>query len=336
MARPWSEYSRAASGAAAAAAGLGARAIERALDALIPIGCLNCDTALPQGAAVDDFCRRCQERLSVLAGRLCDRCGVLLRDDPMCKEDVALADARRFICPGCRMDPPLFAAARGLYAYDGTGRELVLGLKRARRFRVAELVAAPLAEAGAALAGEADVIVPVPLSRRRRVARRFNQAALLGLALSSRTGLPCDATSLVRTRHTPYQTERGREAREENLLGAFAVRPPGRFAGRRVLLVDDVMTSGATINSCASVLLDEGAEAIFALVLARRLMFRAPPVVLLPEREVRGAPGFAKGTAVRNASDDTDGTSGTDGTGGTGKRTQGRARAGWRQGGGER
>ena len=155
--------------------------------------------------------------------------------------------------------------------YDEGSRGLVLGFKYADRTEGAAAYGAWLARAGAELAGEADLIVPVPLHWMRLFARRFNQAALLAQALGVETGLPVVPDLLLRRRHTPSQGRLSVDQRRRNVAGAFAVkgaRAP-RLAGRRVLLVDDVLTTGATVSACARTLRRGGAGAVDVLVLAR-------------------------------------------------------------------
>jgi ComF family protein len=115
----------------------------------------------------------------------------------------------------------------------------------------------------------ADLVVPVPLHPARLAERGYNQAALLGAAAASELGAPLAATALRRTRHTPQQARLDRARRLENVARAFQVRDPGRVRGRRVVLVDDVTTTGATLAACAEALRAAGAASVQALVVAR-------------------------------------------------------------------
>lgn len=128
-----------------------------------------------------------------------------------------------------------------------------------------------LAEAGVTLlpAGRADLLVPVPLHPRRQRERGFNQAALLAERVGRVWGRPVIASALVRTMATPPQTELSGEARRRNVRGAFAVVRPRQVAGRRVLLIDDVMTTGATVEACAAPLRGAGAAEVGVLTVAR-------------------------------------------------------------------
>jgi ComF family protein len=165
---------------------------------------------------------------------------------------------------------PYLRSSAGVYLFDGPLRQAVHGLKYRRRRRVArplgELLAAHLAGTGVRF----DAVVPVPLHRDRLRERGFNQAALLAAVLSERLGVPLQADGLQRVRSTGQQAGLGREARLENVAGAFgwvAASPPPA----RVLLLDDVLTTGATIAAAAQALCEAGAVSVDALALARAI-----------------------------------------------------------------
>jgi len=174
-------------------------------------------------------------------------------------------------------DPPVFGRARAAVLYDGTARDLVHRLKYDDRLDLAPTLARMMAGAGVELVAEADCLVPVPLHRWRLWRRRFNQAALLARGLSTLTGLPTDAQALARVKATRSQVGLTRAARARNLQGAFRVPEAARpgLQGRRVLLVDDVTTTGATANAAARALLRAGAAKVdlltFALVAGEAL-----------------------------------------------------------------
>lgn len=237
------------------------RAAGVALDAVLPPRCLKC------GAVVDGdglLCAACWPAVSFLAEPLCARCGISF---PYPVEG-------RAECAACLAEPPAFDAARAVFVYDDASRPLVLGFKHGDQLHAAPGFARWLARAGAAVIGEADLIVPVPLHWTRLFRRRFNQAAVLANALARLTGLPAAPDLLRRRRRTSSQGLLGRRARARNVAGAFALRPGGeaKVAGRAVLLLDDVLTSGATANACAAVLRRAGARKIFILTLARAVI----------------------------------------------------------------
>jgi ComF family protein len=231
-----------------------------ALDALLPPHCPTCEAAV---AVQGTFCADCFRALTPITAPFCRICGV-----PFLHRGQAGADG---LCPGCLERRPAFAAARAALRYDEGARRLILPFKHGDRTELAGPIAARMATAGAALLERADLLAPVPLHWRRLVARRYNQAALLGRRLARISGKPFLPDLLRRSRATPALGERGAAERAAVLDGAFALRRAGdaRIAGRRVLLVDDVMTSGATAEACARVLLEAGAAAVEVLAAAR-------------------------------------------------------------------
>lgn len=155
--------------------------------------------------------------------------------------------------------------------YDDQARRLILPLKHGDRVELAAILAPMMCRAGAELLRRADALVPVPLHRRRLFQRKYNQAAVLAFAVGRLAGRPVLPDALVRTRRTVPLDEKSPEERAREVAGSFAVRPSraAGLAGRRVLLVDDVMTSGATANACAAVLFASGAAAVDVLLAAR-------------------------------------------------------------------
>ncbi len=171
-------------------------------------------------------------------------------------------------CDGCLHHPPAWDRGRALMLYDGTGRRLILSLKHGDRTDLAVPLAKWLARIAPDMLEQADIIAPVPLHWRRGLYRRYNQSAELARFLAR--GRPCQFTPdlLSRTRKTVPQEGMTREERFENQAGAFAVRD-GDFVGKNILLIDDVMTSGATLSGCAEALRAAGAAQINVLVIAR-------------------------------------------------------------------
>jgi ComF family protein len=188
-----------------------------------------------------------------------------------CGYPFELMPAETPYCGACLQRRPVYDRARAAMAYDEGCRDLVLGFKHADRTEGAPAYAAWMARAAADLLDETDVIVPVPLHRWRLLRRRYNQAALLANALGKRERVPVAPDALVRKRNTPSQGAMTTDGRWRNVRGVFALRPAARrhIADRRVLLVDDVMTTGATLEACARTLKKAGAAGVDVVTLAR-------------------------------------------------------------------
>lgn len=165
----------------------------------------------------------------------------------------------------------MFRQARAALRYDDQARRLILPFKHADRVELGPILASMMLRAGSGLLAGAEVLVPVPLHRRRLYERKYNQAAVLALALGRMAQRPALPDGLVRSRRTASLDDKTAEERAAEVEGSFMVRPSrlARIAGRPVLLIDDVMTSGATANACATALLAAGATAVDVLAAAR-------------------------------------------------------------------
>lgn len=232
----------------------------RALDLLLPPHCASCDAPVERHG---QLCGACFRDLTFIAEPCCARCGLPFAHRGEMGEGGA--------CAACLAHPPPWGRARAGLAYDGRARHLVLPFKYADRTELVAALVPPMLRAGAPLLREAELLVPVPLHRRRLLSRRYNQAVLLARAVARATGLPLLPDALVRSRATPRLASLGAAERARTVDGAFTLRP-GRapaIAGHRVLLVDDLLTSGATAGACTRVLLASGAAAVDVLVAAR-------------------------------------------------------------------
>jgi ComF family protein len=208
-------------------------------------------------------CAACFGGVGFITRPFCARCGV-----PFAAAEQAGRDGA---CPTCQENPPRFGAARAALRYDMAGRRLILPLKHGDRTELVRTLAPQMARAGAELLQRADLLIPVPLHRRRLFKRRYNQAGLLASAVSKIGGVPALLDGLKRLRATPALEEKSPAERMAAVEDAFAVRTSraARIVGRRILLIDDVMTSGATANSCTKVLFEAGAAAVDVLTAAR-------------------------------------------------------------------
>ena len=228
------------------------------VDTIYPPRCLACTepTDRPHG-----LCPACWRDTHFIAGTTCGKCGVPLIGEAG-GEDV---------CEACRRHPPAWDRGAAAILYAGAGRRVVLALKHADRLDMVPPLGGWMATAGRELLGEADLIAPVPLHWLRLLRRRYNQSAELARRLGRIAGRPVVPDLLLRRRATPPQTG-NRTVRAANQAGAFAVNPRHarpRSPGGRVLLVDDVLTTGATLSTCADCLRAAGAAGIDVLVLAR-------------------------------------------------------------------
>jgi ComF family protein len=229
------------------------------LDLVLPPLCLKCRTPVAEPQSV---CAACWNELRFLGPPHCAQCGLPFPH--------ALGEGVK--CAACLAHPPPFACSRAALAYDDASRDLILSFKHADRLEAVPLFARWIASAGRDALDGAGVLVPVPLHWMRLAQRRYNQAAVLAHALSKLTGLPVDTAALARTRPTASQGEMpSARARKKNVVRAFAVaeRAKPALAAQKVVLVDDVLTTGATLAACAKALLRAGAATVSVVTLAR-------------------------------------------------------------------
>jgi ComF family protein len=229
-----------------------------ALDALLPPRCMLC------GEMVDEpgrLCAACWPSLDFIAEPLC----------PCCGTPFAMPVPSGLLCAACLAKPPLYRRARAALIYGRGGRDLVLRFKRADRTDLAAGLAGLMRQAAGPLLAEADLILPVPLHPGRLWRRRYNQSALLAQALGRLAAKPALLDGLERLRPTPSLGGLNRQERKRALAGAIRVAPRRRatLAGKTVLLVDDVFTTGATSNACIRALLAAGVAAVDVLTLTR-------------------------------------------------------------------
>lgn len=234
--------------------------LQTMLHAVFPPECLGCGARVESDFAI---CARCWSDTPFVLGAHCDLCGVALPGQE--------AGGEPLVCEECHAIARPWDAGRAVFHYAGTGRRLVLGLKHGDRAEIARAAGPWMARAAADLLAADPLIVPVPLHWRRLAARRYNQAALLARALAEASGCDWLPDALIRARATPSQDGRDREARFRNLDAAIRVAPrrAAALGGRAVLLVDDVMTSGATFCAATEALRSAGADPVCVIALAR-------------------------------------------------------------------
>ncbi len=209
----------------------------------------------------DGLCAPCWAKLNPIAPPYCERLGIPFAYDP----------GPGVLSMQAIADPPAYARARAAVRYDEVARTLVHALKYGDRLDLAPIMGRFMARAGREVLTGADALVPVPLHWRRLWARRCNQSALLAKAIAAQCGIAIATAALKRVKATPQQVGLTRTQRAGNVQGAFRVPPESKaeVAGRRLVLIDDVLTSGATADACARALLRGGAQSVDVVVFAR-------------------------------------------------------------------
>ncbi len=238
---------------------------QTALDFLFPAECAFCGQF-----AGDDrrliFCRSCWESISLISGDVCPRCG-----KPYASPHI-LDAAPGFVCGDCRTTPPFFERAYSAAYYEGVMREAIHQLKYYHKPRLAyhliRLLVSHIPER--IEPGSYTAVVPVPLHKSKQKQRGYNQAFLLARHLAAHGHLDMMAGNLLRIRDTrPQNKQEGRKARQENVKNAFQVMRPDEVQGKHLILIDDVLTTGATVNECAKMLKHAGAASVLVLTLSR-------------------------------------------------------------------
>lgn len=229
---------------------------QRLLDLLFPPRCVGCGTA---GSVL---CAKCRAKIRAPEPPICERCGRAVPGDAS------------GICTACRAGygPVALTSIRAAALHDGPARAGVIALKYRRQRRLAEPLGDLLASAVTRLDLRPDVVVPVPLHASRKRERGYNQAELLARRCARTLGLPCEAAALTRARATPPQVGLSSAERRINVAGAFIIAAAERaaaLAGKRILLIDDVATTGSTLDAAASALLSSAPAAVLGLAVTR-------------------------------------------------------------------
>ncbi len=236
---------------------LGSAVAGRVADFLLPPVCLGCHKPL---GAHDALCASCWRSIDFIRAPLCDRLGIPMPFDT----------GGNIVSAAALADPPSYDRARAAAHFTGVVRDLVHKVKYADQHDSRRLIGRWLSSAGNELLADADLLVPVPLHRWRLFTRRFNQAALLANELARLRGLPCDPQALVRVKRTPQQVGLTRDQRQHNMSSAFKVPDAARklIDGQNIVLIDDVITTGATVDACARALNAAGAARVDVLAVA--------------------------------------------------------------------
>ena len=232
--------------------------LKGAVDLILPNQCASC-RELVEGGGV--LCGACWRATPFISGLVCDACGAPLQG----------AAGELVHCDECLEHPPGWERGRAAMLYRDVARRLVLALKHGDRLDLVGPASDWMARSARPIVVEGMIAVPVPVHRWRLIRRRYNQAALLAQGLARRAGIACCPDAIVRGRPTGSQDGKSREQRFQNVSGAFVVpkRRVAAVAGHPILLVDDVMTSGATLAGCAEALRAAGSGPVSVAVLAR-------------------------------------------------------------------
>ena len=245
------------------------RAVQAVADFIVPPVCLVCNDAL---GSHDTLCGSCWQRISFIHAPLCDRTGQPLpfdpRDDTETAQDIAPS---AIISAQAVANPPVYDRARAVAHYSGVMSDMIRGFKYGDRHDARRLFGRWMYAAGHELYADTDWIMPVPLNRLRLWSRRFNQSALLAQEVAALSGIAYEPLALWRPRRTQPQIGKTQEQRRANVAGAFAVAAnwQERLRAKNILLIDDVITTGATANACAGTLKRAGANRVDVLVLAK-------------------------------------------------------------------
>ncbi|MGH1403466.1 MAG: ComF family protein [Alphaproteobacteria bacterium] len=235
----------------------GRRRIIQIVDTVLPPRCpVTGDIVEAQGT----ISAKAWTGIEFVSSPYCMRCGVPLYTGHQEEE-----------CLKCLDYPPEFDSARTALRYNDVSRDLILGFKHGDKTHIVSSFVPWLTRAGGVLFERADYLIPVPLHPWRLLSRRYNQAAIMSAALSKACGVEDLPSALRRTRSTASQGHLGMQARAKNVRKAFDVAPAyiKRLSGKSVILIDDVYTSGATVNECARVLKENGVSHVYVLTLAR-------------------------------------------------------------------
>lgn len=232
------------------------------IDVVFPPRCGTCGKVLAEGSG-PYFCEACRSDFDLCMSPLCPSCGIPYAD----------RSGTDHLCERCLTSPPPYSACRSVATYRGVLQEAIHRVKYGRDVTVGEMLGELMAECSDSLLNTDgySMVLPVPLHTRKLRERGFNQSLLLSRPVARRRGLKLDYTVLKKKFHTEPQISFGRTERTENLKGAFEVTDPLRIKGEKIVLIDDVFTTGSTVRECARALKKSGAEAVSVFTLCRTL-----------------------------------------------------------------
>ena len=229
-------------------------------DIILPHRCLACGEIVEKGGFV---CPKCFEKIDFITEPCCNICGIAFD----------YADSDNITCLDCIQHKPQFDKARAAFLYENIGRDLALAFKYADRTEACEYFSNLMISAGYKFFNEQNVIIdyiiPVPIHKKKLLARKYNQSALLVKQIAKKTGLKPVYDVLIRSKNTKPQSNFHKKDRFKNVKGVFEVKNKDLIKDKNILLIDDVLTTGATVSECAKVMKKSGAKNIYVLALAR-------------------------------------------------------------------
>jgi ComF family protein len=232
------------------------------VDLVFPPRCISCDQPLTGGQG-RDFCVACYDRISFVRSPICLKCGIPFKSE----------EQKDHLCGDCLTSNTSFSAARCVGRYEETLLHCIHQFKYNEHLGAGKILGRLMAEYEYPTFTVADytLVMPIPLHPKRLRQRGFNQALILARIIAKQHQRPVDFMALKRQIYTEPQVNLGRNEREKNIRGAFKVADAGRIDGEKILLVDDVYTTGSTVNECAKVLMKAGAKDVGVLTLARAI-----------------------------------------------------------------
>lgn len=236
----------------------------KAIDMVLPARCALTGRIVDRNGALSP---EAWASLTFISAPFCGCCGIPFEISAQAQN----ANSSEFLCGACLQEPKPFSRARSVFAYDDASRDLILAFKHGDKTHLTVTFAPLLARVGDEILKDANLLVPVPLHWMRLIKRRYNQAGLIAQSLSKLCSIPYEGRVLHRTRHTPPQGHKRARERVENVHGAFSVPSSAemQIAGKNIVLIDDVYTTGATLEACVHALLRGGAARVDVLTLAR-------------------------------------------------------------------
>lgn len=226
---------------------------------LFPRTCPNCNKVIENKKL---FCDHCFKNMSFISSCVCQWCG-----RPLYSEFTG----EKILCGKCMAKRPTYDMARSVFIYETSSKDSILKFKYADKMEFGKTFVSLMLQAGTPLLQKTDIIMAVPMHWSRRLMRKYNQAEILAKTLGKKTKIPYNPRVLIRTKYTTRQENKNYTERQANVKNVFSVKNKERIKGKRILLIDDVFTTGATVSNCAKTLKKSGAKAVYVLTIAKTI-----------------------------------------------------------------